>query len=71
MVGSDGAVLANLDWLPHDVPIGSNVTFNFDVTAPVEFGTYSLRLAQHGVELFGEAVSVEVSGELVHLTLPQ
>ena len=42
--------------VPHDVPPGGTVTFNFNVTAPATGGTYSFqwRMLQEGVQWFGD-----------------
>ena len=61
LVGPGNALLGEQAWLPRDVPNGAQVTLTFNFTAPSTPGAFRLQLAQHGIELFGEAVSFQVS----------
>ena len=60
LLGPGEVDLGEVAWLPYDVPASAQVTFRFDFTAPSEAGFYSFRLAQRGIEVFGEAFAFEV-----------
>jgi hypothetical protein len=47
-------------WVSREVPTNETVTLEFVLNAPETAGRYSLRMFQHGVELFGEEMPVEV-----------
>jgi hypothetical protein len=47
-------------WVRREVATGETVTLEFVLKAPDVAGVYSFRMFQHGVELFGEEVPVEV-----------
>jgi hypothetical protein len=52
--------LQQIVWVRDEVPAGETVTLDFILNAPEQPGMYSLRMFQHGVELFGEALPLEV-----------
>jgi hypothetical protein len=41
-------------------PVGKGVTLDLVLDAPSAAGTYIFRMFQHGVELFGEELAIEV-----------
>jgi hypothetical protein len=67
LLGPGDADLGAHAWLPGDVPVSGQVTFTFDFTAPTEPETYRFRLAQRGIELFGDELSFEIRGQPVQL----
>jgi hypothetical protein len=52
--------LQQIVWVRREVATNETVTLEFVLTAPEIAGMYSFRMFQHGVELFGEEMSVEV-----------
>ena len=55
--------LLQVVWVRREVPAGSVATLEFTLNAPPVAGVYSLRMFQHGVELFGEEMPVEVHAD--------
>jgi hypothetical protein len=47
-------------WVHREVPTGETIALEFVLDAPAAAGTYSLRMFQHGVEVFGEELRVEL-----------
>jgi hypothetical protein len=47
-------------WVRREVPSGELVSLDFVLKAPAIAGMYSFRMFQHGVELFGEEMTIEV-----------
>jgi hypothetical protein len=60
LMGPGGTNLGEQAWLPADVPGSGRVTFEFDFTAPMQPGSYQFQMVQHGIELFGDAISFDV-----------
>ena len=58
-----GGELLDIVWLREEVARGATVEVRFSLRAPREPGPCTLRLFQHGVELFGGELVVEVGGE--------
>jgi hypothetical protein len=52
--------LEEIIWVPREVPVNEVVTLEFVLNAPALAGLYSFRMFQHGVELFGEEMAIEV-----------
>lgn len=47
-------------WLKEEVPTGGTAELEFNLHAPGQAGTYLFRMFQHGVEIFGDELPVEV-----------
>jgi hypothetical protein len=52
--------LEQIIWVRSEVPTGEAVTLEFVLNAPEAPGMYSFRMFQHGVEPFGEEITIEV-----------
>ena len=52
--------LQQIVWVRREVGSGETVTLEFVLNAPDVAGVYSFRMFQHGVELFGEEMPVQV-----------
>jgi hypothetical protein len=52
--------LEQITWVRSEVPAGEVVTLDFLLKAPANAGVYSFRMFQHGVEIFGEEMAIQV-----------
>ncbi len=52
--------LKQIIWIRREVPTGEIVNLDFVLNAPGAAGVYSFQMFQHGVELFGDKMAVEV-----------
>lgn len=53
--------LQRIIWVKEELPRGEVVEIDFILRAPATAGTYVFRMFQHGVELFGDELPVEVT----------
>jgi hypothetical protein len=59
--------LEQIVWVRQEVAAGDVVTLDFTLQAPSIAGRYSFRMFEHGVELFGEEMAVEVYADVPDL----
>jgi hypothetical protein len=59
LLDAEGRVAQEV-WIRREVSAGEGVTLDFILDAPSAAGTYIFRMFQHGVELFGEELAIEV-----------
>ncbi len=50
-------------WVKDEVPTEGTVEVDFHLRAPSTPGSYVLRMLQHGVEVFGDELPIEVTGD--------
>jgi hypothetical protein len=55
--------LQQIVWVRREVPAREMVTLEFVLDAPATAGVYYFRMFQHGVELFGEEMAIEVQAD--------